>query len=256
MDGQIADDSIVFHLYGHIAGEQGGQVGQVLAGQVGMRGAAIAGMELTLLDKQRGPARVGFLRGDSGAAACRQLDRGLIKPVAAVSRMIGQMGQVHANRRGSDAGWSGSVQIPLCISRRVFCHGIGGMIGNVPYGGEGGVIACACDLPPLEPFMGLLVLYGIELGHDLVQGGVHSVLGGKLRHGVHQPAHAPLHADSVLRRSGVGVYAGVVDDDLDLGRVCGVAIGGGGFHEVIDAVGNGGEGCLALGGIQRLHGGS
>ena len=129
------------------------------------------------------------------------------------------------------------------------------MIDNALYGGEGGAIVCVFDLPPLEIFMDLLFC-GIELGHDLVQGGVHSVLGGKLRHGVYQPAHAPLHADSVLRRSGVGVYAGVVDDDLDLGRVFGVAFGGVGFHKVVGAVGNGLEGCLAPGGFLRLHGGS
>ena len=251
LDGQIADDSIVFHLYGHVAGEQGGQVGQVLAGQVGMRGAVIAGMEHTLLDKQRGPARVGFLRGDSLFAAC-QCDRGLIKPVAEVSLMIGRMGQMHANRRGAIR--TGFEQIPFCILRRGSCHGIGGMIDNALYGGEGGAIVCVFDLPPLEVFVGL-GLCGIELGHDLVQGGVHRVLGSKLRHGVHQAAHAPLHADSVLLRSGVGVYAGVVDDDLDLGRVCGVAFGGGGFHKVVGAVGNGGEGCHALGGnlSPRFH---
>ena len=241
MDGQLADDWIVFHLYGHVAGEQGGQVGQIVAGQLGIRGAAIAGMEHTLLNQQRGPARVGFLHDDSRVAAC-QFDRGLIKPVADVSRMIGRMSQVHANR---SAVLNGAVQMPFCGFQGVPCHGICGMIGNTGHGGKGGVLPCAFDLPPAEPFMGLLVLCGIELGHDLVQGGVHSVLGGKLRHGVHQPAHAPLHADSVLRRSGVGVYAGVVDDDLDLGRVCGVAFGGVGFHEVIDAVGNGGEGRLA-----------
>ena len=140
MDGQFTDDWIVFHLYGHVAGEQGGQVGQVVAGQVGIRSAIMTRMKHALLNKQCRPARVGFLRGDSLSAAF-QRDRGLIKPVAAASRMIGQMGQMHANRRGSDATRSGSEQIPLCISRRVFCHGIGGMIGNVPYGGEGGFMA-------------------------------------------------------------------------------------------------------------------
>ena len=209
-------------------------------------------MKHALLNEQCRPARVGFLRGDSLPAVC-QRDRGLIKPVADASRMIGQMVQVHANRHA--AVRSGSVQIPLRIFQGGSCHGIGRMIVNAGCGGEGGVLACAGDGAPLEIFVNL-ILCGIELGYDLVQGGVHRVLGSKLRHGVHQPAHAPLHADSVLRRSGVGVYAGVVDDDLDWGRVCGVAFGGGGFHKVVGAVGNGGEGCLAPGGIQRLHGGS
>ena len=215
-----------------------------------MRGAVIAGMEHTLLDKQRGPARVGFLRGDSGAAACRQLDRGLIKPVAAVSRMIGRMGQVHANRRGVIR--TGFVQIPFCILRRGSCHGIGGMIVNARYGGEGGAIVCVFDLPPLEVFVGHFFC-GIKLGHDLVQGGVHRVLGGKLRHGVHQTAHAARHGDAVALRARVGVHAGIVHDDLHGGRVCRVAFRRFSFHQIIGAVWDDGEGGFAVGGSYRTE---
>ena len=63
------------------------------------------------------------------------------------------------------------------------------MIGNTGHGGKGGVLPCTVDRSPLEAFINP-ALCGIKLGHDLVQGGVHRVLGGKLRHGIHQPPYA------------------------------------------------------------------
>ena len=84
----MADDWIVLHLYGHVSGEKGRQVDQVVVGQVSIWCPAVAGMEHALLNKQSGPARVGFLGGDSWTSICEH-DRGFIKPVADTFRMIG-----------------------------------------------------------------------------------------------------------------------------------------------------------------------